>query len=821
MRRDLPRGTLTLLFSDIEGSTRLLESLGTERYSQALAEHREVLRRVFAAHSGVEVDTQGDSFFVVFATARDAVAAAGEAQHALEVGRVRVRIGLHTGTPELSGEGYVGPDVHRAARIASAGHGGQVLISSTAAALIEGAGLRDLGVHRLRDLPSPERIFQLGTADFPPLRTSYQVNLPAPATTFIGRERETAEVAALLEREDVRLLTLTGAGGTGKTRLALAAAARVAGNYPDGVWWISLAALRDPTLVMESAARALGASGDVAARIGDKQLLLVFDNFEQVAEADVDVGLLVAACPRLDVLVTSRGTLHVAAEHVYEVPPLATAEAVALFVARSEAAGAGAAASDPIVAEICRRLDDLPLAIELAAVRTKVVTTTELLARLDERLALLATGARDQPQRQQTLRATIAWSHDLLTATERELFARLAVFRGGCDLVAAQAVAGATLDTVGALVEQSLVRRRRARFVMLETIREFAAERLDELPAANDLHRAHAGFYLALAEEAEPHVFAFSAQWLDRLADEHDNLRAALDHLDELDETQDALRLAGALQRFWIVRGHLAEGRRRLEGLLALDERPTAPRAKALNGAGLLAINTGDPAAARRLAQEALELHELLGDRWGAARSTFVLGYASADERDFRTARDLFERSLAEFEQLGDAHNALFVAVNLSGIQRELGDTARARLLDDQNLRRARELGNESMVALSLAGLAIAALDDGRGAEALAMLRETLAIDRRLGDLRRTLDDLCRLCRALAATSEAAAAARLLAGAEALHAEIGATVSPEVERLNEGTRRMIAEQIDRDTLDEAIANAAGMTFDEAYAIALG
>jgi predicted ATPase/class 3 adenylate cyclase len=820
MRTDLPRGTLTLLFSDIEGSTRLLESLGTERFAQALAEHRAVLRRAFAAHGGVEVDTQGDSFFVVFATARDALDAAREAQQALATGPLRVRMGVHTGTPEPTDEGYVGPDVHRAARIADAGHGGQVLVSATTAALVEDTDLRDLGVYRLRDLPSPERVFQLGQADFSPLRTAYQVNLPAPPTTFIGRERETAEVAALLERGDVRLLTLTGAGGTGKTRLALAAAARVAANYQDGVWWVSLAALRDPALVVESAGRVLGASGDLGKRIGDKRLLIVFDNFEQVAGAAPDVATLVATCPGLDMLVTSRAPLHVRAEHEYPVPPLASAEAIALFVARAEAAGVAISAADPVVAEVCRRLDDLPLAIELAAARTKIMTLGQLLGRLDERLTLLTSGPRDLPARQQTLRATIEWSYDLLAPPARELFTRLAVFRGGCDLDAAQAVAGATLDSLGGLVEQSLLRRRRDRFVMLETIREFAAERLDATPSADDVGRAHAAYYLALAEDAEPHLFSFSLEWLDRLSEEHDNLRAALDRFEAPGEYEEALRLAGALQRFWVVRGHVAEGRRRLGRLLALDGRPSAARGKALNGAAVLAINTGEPETAQRLAEEALTLHEHLADPWGAARSAFVLGYAHADKGDFATALELFERSRDGFKALGDEHNVLFVTSNLSWAHHELGHVERARQLDEENLRRARDLGNESMVALSLAALAMAALDDGSGEDAVAMMRDVLEIDRRLGDKRRTVDDLCRMSRVRAMTGEPRLAARLLAGAVSLHAEIGASVSPEIERLNNETLVLVRERIGQDALDEATATAPVMTFDEAYSVAL-
>lgn len=828
VRGDLPTGTVTLLFTDIEGSTRLLGELGTAAYAVALAEHRQRLRQAFAEQGGIEVDTQGDSFLFAFPTAQGALDAARAGQDALDAGPIRVRMAVHTGTPELAEEGYVGADLHRGARIAEVAHGGQVLVSAVTAALVDGRGLRDLGVHRLRDLSLPERIYQAGEDDFPPLVTPYQTNLPLAATPFIGRQRETAEVVALLARDEVRLLTLTGTGGTGKTRLALAVAAQLAERYPDGVWWIPLAALHDPALVVEAAALALGARGDLAARIAGRRMLLVLDNFEQVIGAAPELARLLAGSPGLELLVTSRAALHVTAEHEYAVPPLVSRDAIELFIARAGAAGAGAAGADlaaeleadSTVAELCRRLDDLPLAIELAAARVKVMTVAQILARLDRRLPLLTGGARDQPERQQTLRATIDWSYDLLTPGEQELFARLAVFRGGCSLEAAETVALADLDTLQSLVDQNVLHRSNQRFVMLEAMLEFAAELLTG-SSADELRRRHSDYYLALAEAAEPHLFSFSREWFDRLDDEHDNMRAALNRLEGSGDTQEALRLAGALQRFWIVRGHLAEGRRRLERLLSLDERPTAARGKALNGAALLALNTGEAGAARRLAGEALSLHRQLEDRWGTARSAFVLGSAHADEHDFERARELFEASVEGFSQLGDAHNVLFVTSNLSWACRELGDADRARVLDEQNLGRARELGNDSIVALSLAGLAMAAVEEERAADALRMLTETLEIDRDLGDVRRSVDDLCRLCRVLAVTGRPDLAARLLAGAEGLHAEIGASVSPDIAQLNRQTVELIRQQIGQPALAEAQAAGRRMTFEEAFRLALG
>ena len=482
MTRDLPSGTVTFLFTDIEGSTRLLNSLGVERYAEALAEHRRILRDAFAAHGGVEVDTQGDAFFVAFPTAPGALAAADQARDALADGPITVRIGLHTGTPHLTDEGYVGSDVHRAARIAAAGHGGQILVSAATATLVDATSLRDLGLHRLKDLTAAERIYQLGDTEHPPLKTLHQTNLPVPATPFLGREAELAELATLIARDDVRLVTLTGPGGTGKTRLALHAAAAAAEAFPGGVWWVALAPLRDPTLVLESAATALGASRDLAEHIGDTRLLLLFDNFEHLTAAAADLAPLLATCPNLTVLVTSREPLHLAGEHEYAVDPLAPNEAVELFLARALAARRDFVANGEVT-QICERLDYLPLAIELAAARVKVLSPGALSERLEQRLPLLAGGARDLPERQRTLRATIEWSHELLTPDEQRLFARLAVFRGGCTLEAAETVADADLDILSSLVDKSLVRVRAdsGRFWMLETIREFAAERLSRV----------------------------------------------------------------------------------------------------------------------------------------------------------------------------------------------------------------------------------------------------------------------------------------------------------------------------------------------------
>jgi len=433
------------------------------------------VRDAFERHGGIEVDTQGDSFFVAFPTAPGAAAAAAGAQAALAARPLRARMGLHTGTPQLADGDYVGMDVHTGARIAGVAHGGQVLLSQSTRELIA-AEVFDLGLHRLKDLSAPARLFQLGPGDFPPLRSLSQTNLPVQATPFVGREKELAEVLGLARREDVRLLTLTGAGGSGKTRLALQAAALLADASDHGVWWVPLAPLHDESLVIEAAAHAIGASGDLTEHLGDRRLLVLFDNFEHVLGAGPELAGLLAGCPNLTLLVTSREPLHLSGEQEYPVPPFAHAEGMGFFVSRARAARPGFE-PDAAVEEICRRVDDLPLALELAAARVKTLSSRQILERLEQRLQLLTGGALDLPERQRTLRQTIAWSHDLLDGREQALFRRLAVFAGGWSLDAAETVCETDLETVGSLVDKSLVRVDAERYAFLETIREFAAEK--------------------------------------------------------------------------------------------------------------------------------------------------------------------------------------------------------------------------------------------------------------------------------------------------------------------------------------------------------
>ena len=810
MRPELPSGTVTFLFTDVEGSTKLLHELGAEAYAKALAEHRHILRTAFGAHCGVEVDTQGDAFFVAFPTAPGALQAAQEAQTALASGPIRVRMGLHTGTPHLAEEGYVGVDVHQGARIAAAGHGGQVLLSNETRELAP-IDVTDLGEHRLKDFEGPVSIYQLGAERFPPLKTISNTNLPRPASSFVGREREVEEVTALL-RDGARLLTLTGPGGSGKTRLAIEAAAEVVPEFKAGVFWVGLAPLRDPALVTATIAQTLGAKDGLADHIGERELMLLLDNLEQVVEAAPELASLVEACPNLRLLVTSRELLRVRGEVEYPVLPLAEPEAVELFCARARVE------PDPTVHALCQALDNLPLALELAAARASVLSPRQILERLSGRLDLLR-GGRDADPRQQTLRATIEWSYELLTPAEQRLFARLAVFRGGCTLEAAEEVAEADLDTLGSLVDKSLLRHLDERFRMLETIREYAAERLAASGEAEGLRRRHAEHFLALAEAAYPNLRGSPKAWLDRLEAEHDNLRAALDRLEAAGETQLGLRLAGALYRYWYMRGQLAEGRRRLEAALRADERPTAARARALNGAAVMAADGGELATGRLRAEEALALHRQLGDASGATYSIYMLGTIATEESDWARAQPLFEESLRAFRELGDEHYTLLATDALAWTYGELGDRERRRALHEEVLHRARAQSNEVVVALQLDQLAKFALDQGRAQDALGMLKESLRIYRDLDIRGGIAENLCHFADVLVAEGRAEMAARLLSRVEVLGEEVGGVPSW-VGEMNEKTLTTIRAQLDEAAFAEAWERGQALSVDEAVALAL-
>jgi predicted ATPase/class 3 adenylate cyclase len=828
---DLPSGTVTFLFTDIEGSTKLLHELGADGYAEALAEHRRVLRAAFAAHEGVEVDTQGDAFFVAFPTAPGALQAAAEGAERLTAGPIRVRIGIHTGTPLLS-EGYVGVDVHRAARIAACGHGGQVLVSASTAALTGTGELRDLGKHRLKDLSAPERLYQLGDGDFPPLKSLYRTNLPVPATPFLGREHELAEVLGLLE--SAPLLTLTGPGGTGKTRLGLQAAAEASDRYPDGVFWVALAALREPDLVLESAGQALGAKDGLAQHIADKSLLLLLDNFEHVVEAAAGLAELLAACPNLQLLVTSRELLRLPAEQAYPVPPLEPEDGTELFLARARAVEPGFAAS-AAVPELCARLEQLPLALELAAPRVRILSTEQLLERLSGRLDLLKAG-RGVDARQQTLRATIEWSHDLLSHEEQSLFRRLSVFAGGCTLEAAEEIAKADLDTLQSLVDKSLLRYSEERFWMLETIREYAAERLEASGEAKELRRRHADYFLALADEAEPHLRQYEPDWLDRLDAEHDNFRAALDRLHAEGEAQLVLRLVSSLSWVWSWRNeYLGEGRWRLRAALASDESPSDARAKALTAAAELAYNATDPEEARLRAEEGLSIHRSLGNAWHSAYTLNLLGLAlmqagdqarvqglaRESERLLREAARRQEEAVQLLGELGDEYHRLDALFNLAYSYYLLGREHDALAMYEEMLEEARRIGHEHIEAFCLGALAnVRGLFEDRPGYAIPLLKEAITITQRLGDRLVTGVNISRLANAAALAGEPRVATVLLGASKAIYDALGAKPRPWAAEQDEKTLVLIRARLDETSFAEAWERGTSLDFDEAVAVAL-
>jgi predicted ATPase/class 3 adenylate cyclase len=760
---NLPSGTVTFLFTDIEGSTRLQQRVGPA-YAAVRDQHHQTLRAAIAAHGGVEVDTQGDAFFVAFPTAPASVAAACDATRALaaqdwpEGGVVRVRMGLHTGAPLLTPAGYVGLDVVRAARIAAAGHGGQVLLSEATRALVEdalpdGVTLRELGAYRLKDLLRPEHLTQVVIsglpADFPPLKTldAHPNNLPIQPTPLLGREEQLAALATLLRRDDVRLVTLTGAGGAGKTRLALQVAADVSELFPDGVFFVNLAPLSNPDLVLPAIAQVLELreTGErplldlLRVTLHDKRLLLLLDNFEQVAQAAGQVAELLTGCPKLTLLVTSRMALHVRAEQEFVVPPLALPdlkrlpdlgalsqyEAVALFIQRAQAVKPNFGvtnATAPAIAEICVRLDGLPLAIELAAARIKLFPPEALLARLGQRLSVLTGGARDLPARQQTLRDTIAWSYHLLDAEEQQLLRWLAIFVGGCSLEAVERVSAAlsstgsqlVIDLLASLIDKSLAQQTEqegseARFVQLETIREYGLEALEAGSELEPTRQAHATYYLQLAELAEPELVGpQAASWLQRLDREQDNLRAAMRWVLEPAQIQRdaerALRLGQALSEFWNVRGLYREGLAFLEQALAANQDgATALRARVLGKAADFVAELGDLDQGEALCQQSLALSRALGDTHGMSDSLALLAFIAANNGGhYGQARLLLEESLALARELGDNETIAWRLFDLADMLCTLGENRQGLVLFEESLALFRELGHKRGLASCL-----------------------------------------------------------------------------------------------------------------------
>jgi predicted ATPase/class 3 adenylate cyclase len=715
-----PTGTVTFMFTDIEGSTRLLKRLGAERYRDSLDLHCGLLRRAFERYGGYEVDVEGDSFFVAFGRAADAVSAAAEGQQALVAAEwphglpVRVRIGIHSGEPTVVPPKYVGLDVHKAARIMAAAHGGQVILSqSTRDLLDDGTRVRDLGEHKLKDFSGPQHLYQLRIdglpSEFPALKTleNRGTNLPAQPTPLIGREYALAQVNGLLDRGGARLLTLTGPGGTGKTRLALQAAANAVDEFRNGVYFVSLAPISSAELVVPTIAQTLGLREQPGQSLAETlreylapcEMLLVLDNFEHVLDAATSVSALLAVAPDLRVLVTSRAPLRISGEHLYVVPTLnvpsradaenldalASSEAVRLFLARAEAVEHGfrlTRENASAVAEICVRLDGLPLAIELAAARLPVLSPQAIVGRLDQRLQLLTGGKRDGDLRHQTLQNTIRWSYDLLSPPEQRLFTRLAVFVGGCRLEAAEVLGDYdrnlgidVLEGITSLVEKSLLRRRddpdgQPRFWMLETIREFALEQCAASKVTEQLHAAFALSLTSLAKEAAHGVRgAKTKEWLARLDAEQDNFRDALEWLIAHDRGDQAGAVLHGLWWYWFVRGRVREWIPLAQKTLALPFGSPANFACALTEVGELLRQTGQQQAARDLKEQALAvlLHEGEGSSAEAAATLHDLGEIASVEGDLAEARSLHERSL-ELRQRGEHPDPRGLIHALSGL---------------------------------------------------------------------------------------------------------------------------------------------------------
>ncbi len=724
---ELPSGTVTFLFTDIEGSTRLLQELG-EAYAEALAEHRRVLREAFERYGGAEVDTQGDAFFVAFGRASDAVAAAGEAQARLEGGSVQVRMGLHTGEPLATAEGYVGIDVHRAARIAAAGHGGQVLLSQTTVDLVE-AEVRDLGEHRLKDLSAPERIFQLGERDFPRLKTLHQTNLPIQPTPLIGRERELSEIASF-SRSGSRLVTLTGPGGSGKTKLALHAAAELVDDFPDGVWFVPLAPVTDPELVEPAIAQALDLRGEVESRLRSKRALLVLDNMEQLLAAAPRVGELLALAPGLRVIATSRERLALTAEQEYDVAPLPFDDGVTLFV---ECACRLVPTFEPDehVPAIVRRLDGLPLALELAAAWTKLLSPAQIGERLGGSLDLLVGGARDLPERQRTLRATIEWSYDLLSEDERRTFARLAVFAGTFGLDAAEEVVGASLEALSALVDKSLLSSTgEGRFFLLETIREFAAERLAALGKDDELRERELAYLLRVLEPRAVQTREEGVRRRMLFALEQDNVRASLGWLLGQGRHGDALALLRPCTPLWMARGNAREVSRWCDAALVGGRGEPAVRAEVLAWASYAAWVSGNNERAGEVIEEALTLLRSVADPELLAFALMRAGEVYSAQDPVR-ARALFEASL-ESAPAG-SERRISTLHNYGEFELLAGNVERAAVLLEESLVAARAGTSTADEPLSLSGLGDAALLTGDASSAAARYREALIVSREFG----------------------------------------------------------------------------------------
>jgi predicted ATPase/class 3 adenylate cyclase len=892
-------GIRTFLFSDIEGSTRLEQDEGTARYAELRERHRDLLRQAFRVHGGSEQGTEGDSFFVVFPSARSAVLAAVDGQRALgaepwpENAAVRVRMGLHAGEAVLVGGSLVGLDINRAARIAAAASGGQIVVSDAVRGLVtgsppEGVTFRALGRHRLKDLREPETLAQVvaeGLAEtFPPLRSidARPNNLPTQLTSFVGREAELAEAGRLLAAN--RLVTLTGPGGTGKTRLSLQVASDAADAYPDGVFFVALETVREPALVPSRISAAIGLTESNRPAIellhewlAPRTVLLVLDNLEQVLGAGPILADLLRSTPHVSILATSRAPLRVSGEQEYQVPglptppdptesamerarlggpvapldpaALSTYEAVRLFIARAAAVRPGFQVTNdnaPAVAAITARLGGLPLAIELAAARIKLLSPDAILTRLEHQLTVLAAGSRDLPERQQTLRGAIAWSYDLLDDGLRRLLDRLSVFRGPFGLEAVEAVCSPTaelgvdpLDGLMALADQSLVRTLdvagEPRCSMLETIREFAEEKLDERGERPEIERRHAAFYLALAQEAAPQLAgADQRSWLERLDEAHDNIRAVLDRATEAGDAPTAIGLAFAAWRFWQKRGHLYEARRRLDRMAEAEWSRADPvlRARLMEALGGVAWWQGDIRSMRPAYHEAVRLWRALGDRAELANGLYNFSFVFTVPEDPSLGpvdidpeglgRLALDEALALYRELGDERgeaNVLWGLGNRDYFSRAPGAGAE---LFAASLVKFRHVGDRTMEAWALHMLGGAQTRLGDLVAAGDNLEHALRHFHSAGDtagLTLVLDDLASLA---LAREDAERAARLWGAARNLTNATGASLAGFVDGwIEQEVRPHVRASLPADRLTALAREGAALSIDDAVAYALG
>jgi len=874
---NLPRGTVTFLFTDIENSTLMMQEMG-DRYPAAQTAHHAILREAFQSNEGHELRTEGDSFFCVFASAIDACSAAAAAQRALashhwEHGQgLRVRMGLHTGEAPLVGNEYIGLDVHHAARVAGAAHGGQVLVSETTRGLIEGnlkAGLklRDLGPHRLKDLAGSARLYQLvieGLRDtFPPLRTldGNHNNLPTQLTSFVGRSAAVAEGKRLLQ--NTRLLTLTGPGGIGKTRLSLQMAAESFTDFPGGAYFVPLSAVADPELVASAVAQVLGipVAGSrtplesVVDYLHDKTILLVLDNFEQLLPAAAPIASqILQAGPGVKLLVSSRTVLRVYGEQELAVQPLGLPdpkalpglaaltqfEAVKLFIERAVSVKPDFTATNenaPAIAGICERVDGLPLAIELAAARIKLFSPQALLTRLEKSLSVLGSGARDLPDRQQTLRGAIDWSYDLLDEPQQRLLNRFAVFaRGGsaaqAELVCGpgEEVGGDVLSGLDDLADHSLLRRlpdfEEPRLLMLQTIREYAGERLEKSDEADLIRDRHADAFCSLAATAAPNLFGEDQKmWLDRLELDHDNFRAALDWCVAHDDATRAMGLAGSFWRFWQMRGHLHEGRTRLETILAMrprDQNPDA-RARALEAAGGIAYWQGDMPAALAFYDECLDLRRAGDDRRELANAIYNASFPTVvDRRDLDRSQVLLAEALQIYRELADdagISQCQWAIGNLWFFKAGYGEAIAAL---DEAIELFRKAGNQFSLGWALHTRALCALSTDDVAGARRYVGEAMRLFAKAGDLSGMalmLDDASEVS---LVEGERAAAIQLASAASVHQAASGAGLGSllNLDERSHG-RRIRHEDVSGEADEGAWARGQAMTIEQAVTLVLG